>query len=1031
MKTKTIITLSIFTALGLSSCSENDKFEPDGFNCSPGQLFDIDKGECVDSVQLPTCEDGLLYDPDKRECVDSAQFPTCEDGMLYDPAKRECVESTQLPTCEDGMLYDPAKRECVPTSTIQCAENEVFDTDNLRCRPKCDGQQYDPDTDACICPDGHEYNEESHVCLPKCEDGMVFNTQTHECVSTSLPQCAENEVYDTERNRCRPTCAGQQYAPDENTCVCPDGQEFNEQTQGCLPKCETGMVFNTETNECIPDPTPICEDGFHLNLETGACEETLCPLGSYLKDEQCVEVCHCGMVYNDSQQCVDADFLKALSPSEKHQLALKETTMAYFRRGNHIQYELERRSEYFTPEIATSQHLEYTVCNSFVFSVYYQALGILLPENNGNMNKLGQAGKEDVVYHNHITDISSENYESKRSEIENDLKETIAQIKPGDILSYYVKDSDDTSKPHAIYFYDVIKNNSNEMEGVIIHSTSNPEASSYRTTKLDKSLCWNNALSDNSIKSLFSTKYPDFVDKFPELKGITQGTVQLTSYTNIISSIKSKITKNAREYELSILRPAVNDTKYQRYINKFSDTTEMISYQMPEAAICRIHYPAIEIEKTVDIHAGSTVEPGEKLTYQIEIINNGNAAYPNKQMNRDYDNIYVTERLSEYVTLNNENKITLCSAEGKCDQYEDALFSRLCSTGDTCKTADAIGWLIPSLKMGEKLTIQYSVTVKNNVKPGITIHSEGQVASIDSAPIDNIVAFHLSKDEISALSKEFKSISTKGKIYGLKAIDQAYKQALGYQLNLESFTLGTLYLKSASTVIKRFAALIPYLYSPTQYYNNNPNSLLVSLYGEGYKDFLINQSHPLYGMVLNHYYSGVYTKYTQKTLTVEEAACTGANQVYDEACYELKFSSIKQKPFEYTAFHLKNLAEGEKPGPEHAKGLRSERENMVYPDTLRDGDILIYSIANDIKTNIREAEPNGTYAYLFLDGKFQGLRKDKEGIDILTVKNGDVPEYYQSKGQANMIERYGDMPKMFGKDFYVILRPSLTMKKSK
>ncbi len=1027
MKTKTIITLFIVTALGFNSCSEEDKFEPEGLNCSPDQLFDLAKGECVDNTQIPTCDDGLLYDPTKGECVDNTQIPTCDDGLLYDPSKGKCVDSPQSPSCDDGLLYDPASGECVSAPTIQCAEDEVFDTDKNRCRPKCDGQQYDPDANTCVCPGGQEYNEENQMCLPKCDEGMVFNTETNECIPATLPQCAENEVYDTDRNRCRPTCDGQQYDPDANTCVCPDGQEYNEENKICLPKCDEGMFFNTETNECVPEPTAHCSDGFHLNEATGACEETLCPLGSYLKDDQCIKVCNCGKIDNDNHKCIDADFLKGLSKSDKHQLALRETAMAYFRRGNNIQYELERRSEYFTPEMATPQHLEYTVCNSFVLSVYYQALGIILPENNGNMNKIGQAGKEDVVYHNHITDFSPENYETNQSTIENGLKEAIGKVKPGDILSYYVKYNDDTSKPHAVYFYDVIKNDKNAMDGIIIHSTSNPEAQDYRTTKLDKSLCWNNAQSDDSKFS----NYPDFFDKFPELKGITQGTIQLTSYSSIVSSIKKKITKTAVEYEASILRPAANDTKYQRYINKHSDTTQMISYKMPEAAICRIHYPSIEIIKTVDVHAGSTVEPGDKLTYQIEIKNNGNATYPNKQMNRDYENIYVTERLSEYVTLNDEMKITLCSAKEKCAQYKDALFSRLCTTGDTCKTADAIGWLIPSIKMGEKLNIEYSVTVKDNAPRGTAIHSEGQVASIDSAPIDNIVEYHLSENEVSALSNEFKSISTKGKSYGLDAIEQAYKQALGYQLDLKSLSLGALYLKSESTVIKRFADIIPFLYSATQYYNNDSSALLVSLYGEGYKDFLINQNHPLYGMVLNHYYSGVYTKYTQKKLSLEKAKCTGANQVYDSACYELKYSNIKQKPFEHSAYHLTNLAEGEKPGPEHAKGLRTDRENMIYPETLRDGDILIYSIANDIKTKIKDAEPNGTYAYLFLDGKFQGLRKDKKEIDIITVKNAEVPKYYQTKGQFNMLQRFGDMPKMFGKDFYVVLRPSLTMKKSK
>ena len=111
---------------------------------------------------------------------------------------------------------------------------------------------------------------------------------------------------------------------------------------------------------------------------------------------------------------------------------------------------------------------------------------------------------------------------------------------------------------------------------------------------------------------------------------------------------------------------------------------------------------------------------------------------------------------------------------------------------------------------------------------------------------------------------------------------------------------------------------------------------------------------------------------------------------------------------------------------------------MVYPDTLRDGDILIYANTLDHyfygDTMIQVSQEDGTYAYIFLNGQFHGVNADPNAPEILNVRNGVVNAYYQTftKGeQMKMINRFGDMPKMFGKDFYVILRPSLTLKKSK
>lgn len=59
--------------------------------------------------------------------------------------------------------------------------------------------------------------------------------------------------------------------------------------------------------------------------------------------------------------------------------AIKEVSDAYYSRGTNIQYCTYRKSFIASPEEATVQHTNYTVCSNYIYSVYYQAFGIKLP----------------------------------------------------------------------------------------------------------------------------------------------------------------------------------------------------------------------------------------------------------------------------------------------------------------------------------------------------------------------------------------------------------------------------------------------------------------------------------------------------------------------------------------------------------------------------------------------------------------------------------------------------------------------------
>ena len=131
------------------------------------------------------------------------------------------------------------------------------------------------------------------------------------------------------------------------------------------------------------------------------------------------------------------------------------------------------------------------------------------------------------------------------------------------------------------------------------------------------------------------------------------------------------------------------------------------------------------------------------------------------------------------------------------------------------------------------------------------------------------------------------------------------------------------------------------------------------------------------------------------------------------------------------------------------KGFRDyndpeRRQSFIYKDTLKTGDILIYKISNDSTYNfINQAivkkvitYEEGEYSYIYIEGKgFVGVNLGDDGIaNTKDDRNEFNSKYYTD----NKLELYPksvnpsdekleivNLQTLFGKDYYVILRPSL------
>ena len=893
--------------------------------------------------------------------------------------------------------------------------------------------------------------------VTECPDNMLYDTHKGECVDkVTLPTCDTGEVYDTRQGKCVPEVT--------------------------LPTCDTGEVYDTRQGKCVPEVTlPTCDTGEVYDTRQGKCVAVHCDLGQYLDPDtgKCVPVCKCNEMLNADGVCIpDTDNYP--DNEQMRQKALQETMLAFYRRGDYIQYEVPRSAYGMAPEDATSQSIKFTMCNAFAYQVYKQALGIVLPDGAPDFADYGQKHNNDpeTVYYDDALEEQLRDDTAKDNFVQIILE---SELKPGDILGYY----DTTNKTgHVALIYDLILNDEQQpVDAIVIHSTDSTNDKEFTSTQLKETgltqdtisvrltKITSNGLIWHSAKREFIPQYKNssLIENINwEYSTITEGTVQVSSLSTYIHNRTC-----GGDCEMTILRPMKSTKKYYEF-----NSNE--KYKVPDSSWCRIKHPKIDIEKTVDIHRGSTVEPGELLEYTIRIKNNSDSAYKN---------LYVIENIPNAIDTIEEYGGGIYHTTHPTSVYGEGEYK------------GALDWMINEIPAGEESTIRYKVRVANDpALIGKTIYSTGSAGGISSGVIENMIAYGLSDAETTALINSFNSIAESKTNHGLSAIRDAYNDAnLGYLFNsydLTKLILAKLYLKdsithntdsilinsktelennlkkttpkdnyycantsfldfslSADVKIPNFECSTTCPDSTqcdTEFYKQcdysfiqtrDTNVLIKSYYYATFVDehsdsIQINQNHPLARMLLNHYYSGLYTKY-HCMVDKNNKAVIYTNEY------------IKQRKYDYSS------------GPEP---IRTDRNEFIYKETLKTGDILIISnhdrtygtsgnplviVTNNDEpySNTNNAFDNGIYAYLYIDDKFIGIDENNSIRKIMTSMDSDFfkqkntkyyyydPEHYRDdikkqRGLGIMLRHYGTLPTLFGKDFYVILRPAL-MKKHK
>lgn len=251
---------------------------------------------------------------------------------------------------------------------------------------------------------------------------------------------------------------------------------------------------------------------------------------------------------------------------EKQRKAIIESANAYYRKGIKIQYDTNRKLYDITPEQATEDNTVYAVCSTFVESVYYDTLGIVVPNATSFYHDYAKENRDSEFVIKYYT---AKEFDTLRTnDKEAFIRSLISIFEPGDIL---------TIEGHTM----------------IIDSVTSETAYVIES--------WGN--NGNKVANSGIEEYE------------TAGSIQKRNINRVIE--KTPVG------ELTILRPTVNG-KY--FIEKSGKT---VHYSLTPTAKTRLNYPGIDIEKVSSMHNNSYVNFDDEIEYKIIITNNSNSKYQN------------------------------------------------------------------------------------------------------------------------------------------------------------------------------------------------------------------------------------------------------------------------------------------------------------------------------------------------------------------------------------------------------------------
>ena len=743
----------------------------------------------------------------------------------------------------------------------------------------------------------------------------------------------------------------------------------------------------------------------------------------------------------------------------------------------------------FSPEEATSQNTNYLVCSAFTKAVYSELLGVTIPEWTESLISYGKnykARPEVIAYgyrdknfedknndnNDDVLSISKAKLNANRKEFNSNIGDVLMWFNDGrkktnpnllnDIIPYLKVGDVITFTGHTMMIYDLIYDNNNNVIDAITIEVTHGNSNRYIKTRSFSSgnyrLHYNQCINTIPFEMIYGCDYTNIM-----YEGCVHfARLSASSSWKTVSSNDPK--SNLVEY--SILRFLSVDPEGNILLN-YNDTIsdKTTNYKNKKIDLSdkdndRMKFSKLYIEKTVDVHADDIVEEKDELTYKIVIKNNSENAYT--------DDINIMENISEYVTYKN----------GSLKANDISVKPTNISKNDN-EEITSISYNIGKLGAKQEVIIKYSVTVNEKTR-GETIESTGMVEHISSSTVKNKIGSNLKLTKEQ--EEQFNNINlTEIKIKdeneneiqatGQELINEIYKKVLGIDLHFDEFDITNLIInksKAASNGKKDLISGVS-LNKENIFYG----SILNKYWGTTLYDTIVNNGNdePVstngYAFHLKRWRENSNENRRADTIYSENFK-TGDILVYintkDQSVNENgKYAYIYIEGKGFIGINNGNNYSYEYNSPDPTDGNKKigytveyYKDNvLVVGDTENVVQYVESSASDELELNTSLINNNSKYQGYEIDHVEQSELGREENKKTFINNNTVIKVYYKTKSgtiptsierntfdstyytQNNIsvystvseaqygIEEYGNYQTLFGKDYYVILRPSL------
>jgi len=450
---------------------------------------------------------------------------------------------------------------------------------------------------------------------------------------------------------------------------------------------------------------------------------------------------------------------------EEIQDALVKTAYAFYERGEFYQYDQFRENRYASPEDATSQNTISSVCSTFINQIYRNTFY----QNNNSTQTILPAMPVSSL---NFLSYASKYYKSEvNSYVDNDNTKASGKY----ILKYF-------DAKAVTELYDLFEKDENWVKNNWSKFLKPGDIFVVRYKYLDNighTMMVTDVSQDGKVTiienngSVYDTY--TYTEKIEEDSGSGGSLIEDDLYRRL----KYYNSENGDFGEI------INEITLIRYVNdskKYLSTggNELTLPTLSNQSRFRDEYPSIYIEKTSSIYGDndadiSSVNPGDKIVYKIEIKNNSNI---------DYLNLYVKENI-DYISLSKDLSIN------KLDKSIDFdTSSSNCGNVTTSYSEGVLEFNIDKIVSGNTCVLEYAVDVDNDINLiGKYVRNTGVVyskKSLSSINVENASIYRHIENKLSVIQKQIlKNYDYSNiKVNGLDFVNKLYLNALSLSLNI-------------------------------------------------------------------------------------------------------------------------------------------------------------------------------------------------------------------------------------------------------